>query len=468
LLQGIAKSLFAMEARGENVLDRDFIETHTRGIDEYQTHINTLDWTDIEANCGIAQERIEEIALLYARANASIICWAMGLTQHRNGVANITEVVNLLLMKGNLGKPGAGACPVRGHSNVQGDRTMGIYEKPSASFLDTLQSRYQFQPPKEHGYDTVGAIEALNSNNADFFLSMGGNFVAATPDTAIVAAGMQRCGMTVSVATKLNRTHVYPGRQAYIIPCLVRSEVDERASGHQFVSCENSMSIVSKSQGHRSPASDTLRSEVSIICDLAEATLADNPALKWTEWKEDYDLIRNEIEATIPGFENYNHRIRQTDGFLLPNPVRERRWNTHSGKAQFSINQAPEWQLSSDQLMLGTLRSHDQFNTTIYGHDDRYRGIFGGRRVLMISEADLASRDMSDGDLVDITSHHQGRDRTVFGFRLVQTELPQGCVMAYFPETNPLIPMDSFAEESRTPTSKSVVVTLAASEEPGE
>ena len=461
-LQGIAKWLFKLD-RETPCLDHDFIANHTHGFDEYRAHIESIPWQNLEQNSGITRERMREIARVYAEAKSSIICWAMGLTQHRNGVGNITEVVNLLLMKGNLGRPGAGACPVRGHSNVQGDRTMGIYERPSSDFLNSLEGRYQFEAPQAHGYDTVGAIEALQGGKTDFFMSMGGNFVAATPDTAAVAEGMLRTQMTVSVATRLNRTHVYPGQRSFILPCLVRSEEDIRASGPQFVTCENSMSIVSRSQGKRPPPDLSLRSEVAIICDLARASLSQNPKLQWDKWRENYDLIRDEIESVIPGFEDYNLRVRQPNGFVLPNGVRNRQWHTRTGKAHFSCHTSPAWSLEDNELLLGTLRSHDQFNTTIYGHDDRYRGIFGGRRVLMISAADLKKHQLKAGDLVDITSHYNRKQRTVYEFRTVQTDLPQGSVMAYFPETNPLIPYDSYALESRTPTSKSIVVTLARS-----
>lgn len=459
LMQGMGKHLLAMHSHSP-CLDTQFIADHTEGFEQYQAHLHEISWEDIEVASGVQREEIESIATIYAHSKASIICWAMGLTQHKNGVGNITEVVNLLLLLGNLGKPGAGACPVRGHSNVQGDRTMGIYEKPAAHFLDRLESRYSFTPPRKHGLDTVGAIQALREGKVAFFMSMGGNFVAATPDTAVVADGMQRCEMTVSVSTKLNRTHVYPGKRAYILPCLVRSELDIRGGGLQFVSCENSMSIVSKSSGHLPPTRDSLKSEVSIVCSIAKAVFGDQQETPWHRWQEDYDLVRNEIEAVIPGFEKYNDRIRQRDGFLLPNGVRARQWHTQSGRAIFSNNTFPSWTLEAGQLLLGTVRSHDQFNTTIYGQDDRYRGIFGGRRILMISAEDLQAQGLMDGETVNISSHYEGKVRTVNGFRLVKTDLPLKSVMSYFPETNPLIPAESFATYSRTPTSKSVVVTI--------
>lgn len=459
ILQGIAKLLFEWD-QTESCIDHEFIAEHTIDFDTYASHVQAVTWSEIEASSGLTRGEVETVARIYARAKSTIICWAMGLTQHKNGVNNITEVVNLLLLRGNLGRPGAGACPVRGHSNVQGDRTMGIHEKPNPKFLDNLALRYGFDPPRAHGHDTVGAIEAMVDGEADFFMSMGGNFVAAAPDTGRVAQGMSNCNMTVHVSTKLNRTHTYPGLRAYVLPCLVRSELDQCGQGPQFVTCENSMSIVSSSQGHRPPAGSELLSEPGIVCHLARHTLAVNEASPWALWAADYDLIRNEIEAVIDDFDNYNERVREPGGFVLPNSAANRQWRTGSGRAHFSCNQIPTWHLEPGQLLLGTVRSHDQFNTTIYGQDDRYRGIFGGRRVLMISEADLTGLNLADGQHVDITSHFSDGDRHVYNFRLVKTELPKACVMAYFPEINPLIPFRSFAEGSRTPTSKSVVVTL--------
>jgi molybdopterin-dependent oxidoreductase alpha subunit len=459
VLQGIAKLLLEWDST-QSCVDHEFIAEHTMGFEAYAAQVETTKWADIERSSGLSREDIETVAKVYARSNRTIICWAMGLTQHKNGVNNITEVVNLLLLRGNLGRPGAGACPVRGHSNVQGDRTMGIHEKPNPKLLESLAKRYQFEPPTAHGHDTVSAIEAMVDGTADFFMSMGGNFVAAAPDTGRVAQGMSNCNMTVHVSTKLNRTHTYPGQRSYILPCLVRSELDESDHGVQFVSCENSMSIVSSSQGHRPPAGPDLLSEPNIICHLARQTLPNSDATPWSRWSSDYDLIRNEIEAVVEGFEDYNHRVRQPGGFLLPNSAANRQWRTESGRAHFSCNEIPVWRLEPGQLLLGTLRSHDQFNTTIYGQDDRYRGIFGGRRILMISDTDLEALDLTDGQHVDITSHFSDGDRHVYNFRLVKTELPKACVMAYFPETNPLIPLRSFADGSRTPTSKSVIVTI--------
>ncbi len=461
VLQGIAKLLVEWDST-DACIDHEFITEHTVGFDAYLQHLSSVRWSDIENTSGLSRGEIETVARVYARADSAIICWAMGLTQHKNGVNNITEVVNLLLLRGNLGRAGAGACPVRGHSNVQGDRTMGIHEKPNSALLDRLEQRYGFETPRQHGYDTVGAIEAMIAGEADFFMSMGGNFVAAAPDTAIVAQGMANCAMTVHVSTKLNRTHAYPGARAYVLPCLVRSEQDlsQRDSTPQFVTCENSMSIVSSSLGHRPPAGPQLLSEPRIICNLARQALPTLETAPWDEWADNYDLIRTEIESIFDGFENYTQRALEPDGFLLPNSAAQRTWNTASGRAEFSCNDLPKWTLEPGQLLMGTLRSHDQFNTTIYGQDDRYRGIFGGRRIVMISPEDLQDLQLQDGQQVDITSHFEDGCRHVFDFKLIKTNLPKRCVMAYFPEANPLIPLGSYATESRTPTSKSVVVTL--------
>jgi len=464
LLKGIMKVLLEKEAsQPGTVLDHVFIKDHTAHFESFCEALKTIEWSEILDQCGIDKAQIEEAAEIYCRADSSIICWAMGLTQHKNGVGNIQEVVNLLLLKGNIGRDGAGACPVRGHSNVQGDRTMGIVEKPSEVFLDRLEKAMVFEAPREHGFDTVEAIHAMADGHAKVFFAMGGNFVAATPDTAYTSRALQNCDLTVQVSTKLNRSHLITGREALIFPCLGRSEQDLQESGPQFVSCENSMSIVTRSQGHLKPASTHLRSETDIVAMMAKHTLGEASSVDWIALRDNYDQIRTLIEQVVAGFENYNERIRTPDGFVLPNTAKERVWNTASQKAEFTVHSLPELRLEPNQYMMGTIRSHDQYNTTIYGLDDRYRGIFGERRVIMMNPKDIRKAGFTEGQLVDITSHFQEEERRVEAFLIVEQDIPTRCVFTYFPEANPLIPVKSVADLSNTPTSKSVIVSIEAS-----
>lgn len=462
LLKGIAKAAFAREAASPgSVVDQTFIAEHTDGFAAWQADIEAASWDEIVEQSGIERDEIERVAEVYCRSKATIICWAMGLTQHKNAVDNIEEIVNLLLMRGNFGKPGAGACPVRGHSNVQGDRTVGIVERPKREFLDALEARFGFTAPRADGHDTVHAIHAMHDGRARVFIGMGGNFHQATPDTDYTAAALQRCALTVQISTKLNRSHLVTGRRALILPCLGRSERDEQRSGPQFVSCENSMSVVQKSEGRRTPADPMLRSEPAIVAGMAQATLPAGEGIDWQGMVDDYDRIRDAIEACVPGFDDYNRRVRAPGGFVLYNGTRDRKWNTDIERARFTVHAIPRIVLGPGQYLMMTVRSHDQYNTTIYGLDDRYRGIYGERRVVMMDPADIAAAGFVEGQVVDLTSHFEGEVRTAAGFIVVAQGLPRGCVATYFPEANVLIPVGHVAERSNTPASKSVVVSIA-------
>ncbi len=446
-----------------DAVDREFIATHTLGFEEFAASVRAAEWAELERESGLSRAQLEEAAGIYIDSRATILCWGMGITQHPRSVATIQMLAALLLLRGNIGKPGAGPCPVRGHSNVQGDRTMGIYEQPSPAFLDRLGAEFDFQPPREHGYDTIGAIEAMHDRRASVFFAMGGNFAAATPDSAHVHEAMRRCELTVHVSTKLNRSHLVHGRQALILPCLGRTEIDLQANGPQAVTVEDSMSMVHLSSGMNPPASDYLLSEPAIVARLAAATLP-RSRTPWLWLVEDYDRIRERIAQVIPGFEDFNRRVRAPGGFHLHHPGRERVFPTASGKAGFFVHP-----LSSDSskseapLRLMTVRSHDQNNTTEYGLDDRYRGVHGLRRVCFISTHDLQRLGLHDGEMVDITSLWRDGERTVTGFRLVEYDIPPGCLASYFPETNALVPLEHHAERARTPASKSIPVRLSRS-----
>ncbi|MCA9557648.1 MAG: FdhF/YdeP family oxidoreductase [Myxococcales bacterium] len=461
LLKGLMKVVLEREAAAPGtVLDHDFIAEHTEGFEAFRAALEATPWAPLLEQSGLSREQIEQAADLYCRSEATIVCWAMGLTQHKNGVGNVREVVNLLLLRGNLGRPGAGACPVRGHSNVQGDRTVGIVERPKPAFLERLGARFDFTPPAEHGLDVVESIHALHDGRAKVFVGMGGNFVAATPDTDYTAEALRCARLTVQVSTRLNRSHLIGGDTMLILPCLGRTEEDVQAGGPQLVSVENSMSIVSQSRGRRPPASDQLRSEPAIVAGLAKATLGDRSTVDWDHLVADYDRVRDAIEAVVPGFDDYNARVRVPGGFLLPNGARDRVWRTAVGKARFSVNRLPEIDLAPGQYLMMTVRSHDQYNTTVYGLDDRYRGIYGARRVVMMDPADITAAGLDEGRVVDLVSHFRGEERVAPGFAVVAQSLPRGCVATYFPEANVLVPARHVADESNTPASKSVVVTL--------
>jgi molybdopterin-dependent oxidoreductase alpha subunit len=461
LLKGIMKAMLAMEeARPGQVFDHAFIREQTAGYDALIESLRQADWAEIIEASGIAREQIEQAARIAVESRATIACWAMGLTQHKNGVANIQEVVNLLLLRGMMGKPGAGACPVRGHSNVQGDRTMGIFERPSDAFLDRLGQAVGFEPPRHHGHDTVHAIKAMATGQAHVFIGMGGNFLSATPDTAYTAEALQRCRLTVHVSTKLNRAHLITGQTALILPCLGRTERDMQAAGPQFVSVENSMSVVHASVGKLEPASTHLLSEPAIVAGMAKATLGERSPVDWDGLIGDYDRIRELIAQVVPGFGDFNRRVREPGGFYLPNAPRERQFNTVDGKAHFTVHPIPQHELAPGHLLMMTIRSHDQYNTTVYGLHDRYRGIHDGRRVVFLHPDDIRELGFADGDWVDLVSHFRGERRVAHRFRVVAYSIPRRCAATYFPEANVLVPVDSYADRSHTPTSKSVDITI--------
>lgn len=456
LLQAVAKDILESDPRH---LDRTFIADHTTGFDDYALHIRSLNWPDLLRGAGVDRLVVRRIADIWRNSKRLICCWAMGLTQHQHAVANIQEVVNLLLLGGHLGRPGAGACPVRGHSNVQGDRTMGIWEIPPKWLLQ-LGKEFNFSPPTAIGLDVVHTIEAMRDGQVQVFFALGGNFLSATPDTHVTARALQRCKLTAHVATKLNRAHLVHGKTALILPCLGRTERDSQKSGSQFVTVENSMGVVSASRGRLRPASPQLLSEPMIVARLAAATLADHTQVPWLEMANDYDLIRERISHVVPRFADFNERVRQPGGFVLRNAAREREFLTFDGKARFTVHPTPQLKLEAGQLLMMTIRSHDQYNTTIYGLDDRYRGVLQGRRVVLVHRDDLHDRGLKELDLLTITSHFRDELRHAEGFTAVAYDLPRGCIATYFPEANCLVPLGQRADRSHTPASKSVVVTL--------
>ena len=464
VVKGMMKHLVDLErAAPGSVFDHGFISQHTLGYDDVIASIDATTWDEIVTESGLSRELIVEAAAMFARADRVITCWAMGLTQHKKAVATIQDVVNLHLLRGQIGKPGAGLCPVRGHSNVQGDRTMGIWEHVNERFFAALEGEFGFVPPQHNGLSTVESIAAMNDGRAKVFFAMGGNFLSASPDTEAVFAGLRKCSLTVQVLTKLNRTALATGERSLILPCLGRSEIDMQASGEQLVTTESTMLNVQMSRGIFPPASEHLRSEPWIVANLAKATLGGRSTVDWDAMAADYDVIRGHIERVIPEFYDYNERVRRPGGFHLPNPPRERRFNTANGKANFKASRLERTVLAPGQLLLTTIRSHNQFNTTIYGLDDRYRGVEGSRRVVFLNEDDIARMGLSEGQVVDLTSHFEGGERHAYRFIVVKYPIPRGCAAAYFPEANPLVPLASVAERSLTPTSKSLVISLAPS-----
>jgi molybdopterin-dependent oxidoreductase alpha subunit len=465
LLKGIMKEVLdAEERRPGQVLDHEFINSYTSGFEEFEAALRKVHIGDILEESGVSKVKIEDAGKIFIQSERVIFCWAMGLTQHKNAVANIQEIVNLMLLRGQVGKPGAGLCPVRGHSNVQGDRTMGIWEQPSEEFLNRLGEEFNFEPPRRHGYDTVHAIQAMHEGKAKVFFAMGGNFLSATPDTEYTAEALRRCRLTAHVSTKLNRAHLITGKQAMILPCLGRTEVDAQADGPQFVSTENSMAVVETSQGRLEPASGELLSEPVIVASLANAVLGNRSQVIWDHLIANYDRIRDHIERVVPGFEDYNERVRQPGGFYLPNPPRNREFKTTDRRAHFTVHPLPQHDLKPDQFLMMTMRSHDQFNTTIYGLDDRYRGIRNGRRVVFLNPDDMRLAHLTDGQMVDLTSHFEGEERTARHFVVVPYSIPRHCAATYFPEANVLVPVRNFADKSHTPASKSVVISIRSSE----
>jgi molybdopterin-dependent oxidoreductase alpha subunit len=546
LFQAIGKHLLEAEETDGGVLDHEFLAAHTSGFEAYRQAMADASWRDLVTATGLPEKSLRRVAETVRTSKATIVCWAMGLTQHKHSVPTLRDVVNLLLLQGNIGRPGAGVCPVRGHSNVQGDRTVGIYEKPSTAFLDALDSEFAFAAPREHGFDTVGAIRAMRDGRVRFFMSMGGNFVSATPDTAVVEAGMSRVGLTVHVSTKLNRSHVVTGRRALILPTLGRTDRDRRGGREQRVTVEDSMGAVHASRGRLAPPSEELLSEVAIVARLSAlvfgsagaggrpspspaslspdqvmsrgkdvpsgnrpepvtspepmtdaadgATRHDRgyperspgeeartdgpdpaglrhpsnvPHADWAALEADYALIRGHIARVIPGFDDFEERIDKGRTLHLPNGPRDaRRFATPDGKARFTVNPLEYPRIPRGRLLLQTVRSHDQYNTTIYGKDDRYRGIHGGRRVVLVNAKDIVALGFAEDDIVDLVSEWRRPDGTLEErraeeFRIVAYRTPRGNAAAYYPETNVLVPLDSVADVSGTPTSKSVVVRLA-------
>ena len=444
VFKGLCKALLERDA-----VDRPFVEAHTLGFEALRADLEAEPWERIVAEGGIARDVLHEVAGWAAGTRKIIVCWAMGLTQHKNAVASIQGLVNLVLMRGAIGKPGAGLCPVRGHSNVQGDRTMGIWRWLSRDFAEALSREFSFAPPREQGLDVVGSIRAMAAGTVKVLVALGGNLLSAAPDTDLTADALRQCELTVQVSTKLNRSHLVIGREALILPCLGRTEIDPQG----FVTVENSMGWVSSSRGVLPPASAGLLSEPAIVAGIAEATVG-SANVDWMGLARNYARIREHVERVIPGFKAYNARAER--GFYLPNGPREGTFPTPSRKAHFMVHPIPEWRLAPEELLMMTIRSHDQFNTTVYSLDDRYRGIHNERRVVLVNEEDVQRLRLSSGQVVDLESG----SRRVSNFVIVPYPIPAGCCATYFPETNPLIPLDSVADKSHTPTSKSVVVRL--------
>ncbi|WP_406149992.1 FdhF/YdeP family oxidoreductase [Streptomyces sp. NBC_01012] len=466
--QALFRLLNKMIIGTDGAVDTDFIAEHTHGYEEFTRAADAADWDETLTATGLDRETIEQALAMILASERTIVCWAMGLTQHKHSVPTIREVVNLLLLRGNIGRPGAGVCPVRGHSNVQGDRTMGIFERPSAAFLDALDQEFGITSPRHHGYDVVRAIQALRDGDAKVFFAMGGNFIAATPDTTVTEAAMRRARLTVHVSTKLNRSHAVTGTRALILPTLGRTDKDIQAGRKQIVTVEDSMGMVHASRGNLTPASPHLLSEPAIIARLARAVLGPASPTPWEDFEKDYDTIRDRISRVIPGFEDFNARVAEPGGFSLPHgPRDERRFPTATGKANFTAAPVEYPEVPEGRLLLQTLRSHDQYNTTIYGLDDRYRGIKGGRRIVMVNPEDAHALGLADGAYTDLVSEWKdGVERRAPGFRVVHYPTARGCAAAYYPETNVLVPLDSTADTSNTPASKSVVIRFETAEHP--
>jgi len=461
-LKGIIKALLQLEQLKGEVLDKDFIAAHTQGFEALSTDIDATDWAEIEKESGLVRQNLEQIAELYAKSKATIVTYGMGITQHNKGTANVRLIADLLLMRGNMGKPGAGICPLRGHSNVQGNRTVGITEKPSAAFLEKIEQVFGFTPPKKHGHDAVKAMQAMVEGTAKVLICLGGNLAVALPDPEKCFPAMKTLDLSVHVGTKLNRSHLLVAKETYILPCLGRTELDLQASGRQSVTVEDSMSMVHASSGKLKPASDLLLSEPAIVAGMAKATLPDSK-VPWMELVANYSIVRDLIEKTVPGFDNYNERIATPGGFRMPLPPTERKWTTASGKAMFSVFEGVNEDTlveGDDVLRMITLRSHDQYNTTIYALDDRYRGVFGRRDILFMSDADLDKRGLEHGDLVDIETMVAGSSLRLENMTVIAYNIAPGSVGAYYPEANILIPLDYIDKQSGTPSYKSVPVRV--------
>ncbi|MGW1145851.1 FdhF/YdeP family oxidoreductase [Streptomyces sp. NPDC002454] len=466
LFRLLNRLLLDADANGTaGAVDHEFVRAHTHGFEAFATAARAADWERTLAATGLERAAVQEAFRMLLASRRTVVCWAMGLTQHKHSVATIKEVVNLLLLRGAVGRPGAGVCPVRGHSNVQGDRTMGIFERPADAFLDALAEEFGFAPPRAHGHDVVRAIRALRDGAAKVLVAMGGNFVSASPDTAVTEAAVRRARLTVHVSTKLNRSHVVTGAHALILPTLGRTERDVQAGGPQFVTVEDSMGVVHASRGRLAPAGPELLSEPVIVCRLARAVLGDRSVVPWEDFAVDYARIRDRIARVVPGFEDFNAKVSRPGGFTLPHAPRdERRFPTATGKANFTAEPVTHPQVPAGRLLLQTLRSHDQYNTTVYGLDDRYRGIRNGRRVVLVHPEDARALGFPDGSHADLVGEwRDGVERRAPGFRVVHYPTARGCAAAYYPETNVLVPLDATADTSNTPASKSVVIRLEPS-----
>jgi molybdopterin-dependent oxidoreductase alpha subunit len=466
-LKGIMKALIALDAAagpGSTVLDHEFIAVHTNGYDTFAADLRATSWSGIEAASGLSQAALEAVAQAYAKSNATIVTYGMGITQHSTGTSNVHQIANLLLLRGNIGKPGAGICPLRGHSNVQGDRTVGITEQPSADMLDRIEQAFGFKPPKAHGHDAVRAMQAIVEGRSKVLVCLGGNLAVALPDAHACFPAMRTLDLAVHIGTKLNRTHLLVGKESILLPCLGRTEQDIQAQGPQSITVEDSMSMVHASRGKLPPASEHLQSEISIIAGIARATLPQSK-VRWQDLVADYDRIREGIEAVFPDFADFNNRIRTPGGFRLSLPPTERVWTTPSGKAEFIPFQGVVEDPSaggSHVLKLTTIRSHDQYNTTIYGLDDRYRGVFGRRDVIFMSEHDLAAQGLEHGDVVDVeTALASDSARRLDGYTVIAYKIASGSVAAYYPEANVLVPLNYFDKECGTPSYKSIPVRIS-------
>lgn len=464
LMMAAEKKLLEFEAQEPGkILDSDFINLHTDGFEDLKKNLDQYSYEELEAISGIDTYQLEAFADLLKYKKKIIACWAMGLTQHKNAVDTIKEVVNLLLLKGSIAKPGAGTCPVRGHSNVQGDRTMGIYEKPKEPFLKRIDEVFGIECPREAGYDVVDCIHAMQEGKAKVFIAMGGNFLSATPDTVYTAEALRKTKLTVQISTKLNRSHLIHGEEALILPCLGRSDKDYLRGELQFVTTENSMGVIQMSKGSLNPISEQLISEPMIVCLMAMAVLGERSKIDWLRYTEHYDRIRDDIEKAIPGFDQYNEKVRVPGGFYLPNSAREGEFRTVVGKAMFNVAKLEEFPVGEGEYRMMTIRSHDQFNTTIYGLDDRYRGISNERRVIFMNPEDMKKEGLQKGDVVDLINEFGGVRREAHRFIVIPFSIPKGCTATYFPETNVLVPIDSVAEKSNTPTSKMVILRIEKS-----
>ena len=460
--KALGKSLIEKSEHNSDILDHQFISDYTKNFEHYKKSVQSASWEELIENSGVQKNQIDRIANVVSQSRGMITCWAMGITQTENAVATIREIVNLHLCRGQIGKKGAGLCPVRGHSNVQGDRTMGIWEKMPESFHDSLDTHLNFKSPRNHGYDVVETIRAMETKKVRFFMALGGNFLSASPDTERTSKAIEKCSMTVQISTKLNRSHCIVGEKSLILPCLVRSEEDRQEDEKQIISTENSMGIVQSSLGIFKPISSNLKSEIEILCKIA-IRLFPERSDTFEGFFKNHDQIRDMIEKVIPGFESYNLRVRKRGGFSLPNGPKKREFKTKSGKALFTSNEILKNNYADNILILQTLRSHDQFNTTVYGLEDRYRGIYNDRNVIMMNEDDMKSRSIKPLMKVDVVSIFKGKERHLRNLKAVPYKMPRGACAAYFPEANVLVPLDKTAKVSNTPTSKDIPVRISQS-----